>query len=84
MGGGGSDCGGERGGGGVCGEGSAVVGKVQTPSSKLQRSLKLQTPELAADSAQRYLELGARGLVFGASLELGAWSLELNCRVWLV
>ena len=45
------------------------LGKFQTPSSKLQGSSRLQTPMLAPVSWS---------LKFGASLELGIWSLEFH------
>jgi hypothetical protein len=46
-----------------------TVPKLQIPSSKLQRNIKLQAPK------QRRTRLGV--WLFGASLELGALNLEL-------
>src|SRR5258708_37699856 len=50
--------------------------KLQAPSSKLQRTSKLQAPlaECAVETVWN--------LVSGASLELGAWSLELRRPAW--
>src|SRR5580765_1420332 len=45
--------------------------KLQAPGSKFQESSKLQIPNIAG----RFWSLG-----FGASLEFGAWNLELSFR----
>jgi hypothetical protein len=49
-----------------------MKGKLQTPGSKLQRNIRLQAPKAAHGDVWN--------LKFGASLELGAWCLELKGR----
>src|SRR5438045_3711910 len=52
--------------------------KLQIPSTKLQRNSKLQTPLSAALSRRKRAQWSFWSLGFGASLELGCWSLALS------